>query len=547
MECYDLIIIGAGPAGLAAAIYMARARYRVLVMEKEKIGGQITITSEVVNYPGIEKTSGTGLTEAMRRQAEAFGAAFAMEQVTELLLDGEVKIVKSRDKEWQALSVIIAAGASPRKLGFKGEKEYQGRGVAYCATCDGEFFTGLDVFVIGGGFAAAEEAMFLTRYAREVRMIIREPDFTCARSIADEAKNHPGIKICYNTQIQEAGGDAKLQYAVFHNDETGETWRYDAEEGSTFGIFVFAGYEPASELVKGIIDLDPNGYVITDGDKNTSVPGVCAAGDICVKNLRQVVTAVSDGAAAATTLEKHVASMYEKLGLERRTDEPGQKAGRADTSVQEPADHAAAGKEDTFIDSVMREQLETVFSRFENRVLIRAVLDDRPISGEVKGFLNEIDSLSDMLSYTIVSGKDEDISMDTPYMELCREDGTSLGTGFHGVPGGHEFNSFITALYNAAGPGQQISVEVLRRIKELDTKASIKVVVSLSCTMCPGLVTAVQRIAIENPLVTAEIYDITHFPELRERYDIMSVPCMIMNDRDVYFGKKDVEEILECI
>ena len=186
---YDVIVVGAGPAGLSAALYAARAKYRVLVLEKEKMGGQITITSEIVNYPGVEKTNGTELTEQMRRQAEAFGAEFAMAEVKGIDLAGEIKTVKTDKGEYQAPGIVLAVGANPRKLGFAGEREYQGRGVAYCATCDGEFFTGMDVFVIGGGFAAAEEAVFLTKYARKVTIIVREEDFTCAKAVGQGEKS----------------------------------------------------------------------------------------------------------------------------------------------------------------------------------------------------------------------------------------------------------------------------------------------------------------------------------------------------------------------
>lgn len=175
---YDVVVIGAGPAGLSAAIYAARAKYKVLVLEKDKIGGQITITSEIVNYPGVELSGGRELTEHMRVQAEGFGAEFAIAEVLDMELDKDRKLLHTTKGDYEALGVILAPGANPRKLGFKGEKEFQGRGVAYCATCDGEFFTGKDVFVIGGGFAAVEEGMFLTKYARKVTMIVREPDFT---------------------------------------------------------------------------------------------------------------------------------------------------------------------------------------------------------------------------------------------------------------------------------------------------------------------------------------------------------------------------------
>ncbi|MEG2640992.1 MAG: FAD-dependent oxidoreductase, partial [Eubacterium sp.] len=218
---YDVIIVGGGPGGLSAAIYMARAQYKTLVVEKEHFGGQITITSEVVNYPGVRKTSGTELTEDMRKQAESFGAEFLLAEVSELTLEADIKKVKTDKGTYEAFGVILATGASPRMIGFQGEADFRGRGVAYCATCDGEFFTGKDVFVVGAGFAAAEEAVFLTKYARQVTILAREPDFTCAAAVADEAKNHEKITIHYNTQVVEVDGDTKLRHIIYKNDVTG--------------------------------------------------------------------------------------------------------------------------------------------------------------------------------------------------------------------------------------------------------------------------------------------------------------------------------------
>ena len=196
---YDVIIIGGGPAGLTAALYLARAKYRTLVLEKEKFGGQITITHEVVNYPGVYKTSGAQLTETMRKQAESFGAEFMLAEVESLDMAGDIKTVKTARGDLKAFGVLLATGAHPRMVGFKGEADFRGRGVAYCATCDGEFFTGKEVFVVGGGFAAAEEAVFLTKYARHVTILVRKDDFSCAQSVADHAKNHPNLTVLYNT------------------------------------------------------------------------------------------------------------------------------------------------------------------------------------------------------------------------------------------------------------------------------------------------------------------------------------------------------------
>ena len=187
---YDVIILGGGPAGLTAALFLSRARYRVLVLEKAQFGGQITITADVVNYPGVFEASGTEITDTMRRQAEAFGAEFLLAEATSLELDGDIKTVHTQQGDSQCFGLLIATGASPRMVGFEGEEAFKGRGVAYCATCDGEFFTGKDVFVIGGGYAAAEESVFLTKYAKHVTIMMRKDDFSCAAQTSEPAKRN---------------------------------------------------------------------------------------------------------------------------------------------------------------------------------------------------------------------------------------------------------------------------------------------------------------------------------------------------------------------
>ncbi|MDR2111326.1 MAG: FAD-dependent oxidoreductase [Spirochaetaceae bacterium] len=311
---YDAIVIGGGPAGLTAAIYLARARYRVLVVEKEHFGGQITITSKVVNYPGVETGSGEEITRIMRGQAQRFGAEFLLAPVEALDLGGDIKTIKTPRGDYGAFGLVIATGAAPRHIGFKGEAEFKGRGVAYCAACDGEFFTGLDVFVVGGGFAAAEESVFLAKYAREVTVIIRGGDFSCARMTVDELKANEKITVRYHTVVEEVSGDTVPRRALFKNLLSGETWEYSPGEGKTFGVFVFAGYEPVTNLVKGLVELDEAGYILTDTNKRTNVSGVYAAGDVCVKNLRQMVTAVGDGAVAATELERYAAATQKRTG-----------------------------------------------------------------------------------------------------------------------------------------------------------------------------------------------------------------------------------------
>lgn len=536
---YDGIIVGGGPAGLSAAIYLARAQYRVLVVEKEKIGGQITITSEVVNYPGVPNTDGTSLTDNMRKQAEYFGAEFLRANVEELKLSGDWKEVTTDKGAYQSLGVVLATGASPRKIGFQGEKEFQGRGVAYCATCDGEFFTGMDVFVLGGGFAAAEESVFLTKYAKKVRVIVREEDFTCAASVAEEVKRHPDIDVYYQTEILEAGGNGKLEYAVFMDRAKNETWRYEAEEGKSFGIFVFAGYEPSTGLFRDQVEISESGYLVTDMNQKTSLDGVYGAGDVCIKNLRQVVTAVSDGAVAATSLERYLSSQYQKLSLEKQ--ERRMPSGKKPVSSEKEAEE----ENGAFLTEEMRNQLEAVFARFEKDVVLEIHADDREISREVQGFAREMEGLTPHIRCAEQNHPLEAVEL--PAIRICGEDGSYLGTAFHGVPGGHEFNSFVIALYNAAGPGQAMDPGLLDRIRKIRRKTKIQVVVSLSCTMCPELVMAVQRIALESAYVEADIYDMAHFPQLKEKYQIMSVPCMIINQEHVFFGKKSVEEILDLL
>lgn len=539
-QIYDGIIVGGGPAGLSAAIYLARAKYRVLVIEREKIGGQITITSEVVNYPGVISTDGTRLTEDMRKQAEYFGADFLRANAEKLKLSGDLKEVATDRGVYRSLGVVLATGASPRKIGFQGEQEFRGRGVAYCATCDGEFFTGMDVFVLGGGFAAAEESVFLTKYAKKVRVLVRGEDFTCAASAAEEVKNHPKIEVYYQTEILEAGGEEKLEYAIFLDKKENRTWRYEPESGQSFGIFVFAGYEPSAGLFRDQVEISEDGYLVTDMNQKTSLDGVYGAGDICVKNLRQVVTAVADGAVAATSLEKYLSLQYQKWKLEKREEKPMPKQKPVERKREESQE-----EESGFFTGEMKGQLRDVFARFEKDVVLEICMDDRDISREVQGFAEEMEALTPRIR--IVKKKNPDEGIELPAIRICKADGAYLGTAFHGVPGGHEFNSFVIALYNAAGPGQAIAPEALDRIQKIYKKTTIQVVVALSCTMCPELVMAVQRIALESENVEADIYDMAHFPQLREKYQIMSVPCMIVNEEKVFFGKKNIGEILELL
>ena len=535
---YDVVVIGGGPAGLTAAIYLARAKYRVVVVEKEKFGGQITITHEVVNYPGVGRTSGAELTETMRRQAEYFGAEFMLAGVEKLDMSGDVKTVYTDRGELKCFGVLLATGAHPRMVGFPGEEDFRGRGVAYCATCDGEFFTGKDVFVIGGGFAAAEEAVFLTKYANHVTILVRRDDFSCAKSAADAARNHPKITVLTNTEVDGVFGDSSLRSIRYRSKLTGEVTEHKAPEGSNIGVFVFAGYEPATGLVKGLAELNEQGYIVTDTNMKSSVEGLYAAGDVRIKPLRQVVTATGDGALAATELEKYAAAMQRKTGLVPQR--PQQEAPPA--PVEQPKAEQKQSDSALF-DANMLAQLNTVFSRMASKLVLKLKLDERPVSAELKGYMEELAKHTDKLSVVL-----SDEGEDAPVVRVCREDGSWTGLAFHGVPGGHEFTSFVLGLYNAAGPGQALDEEVLRQVKAIDKKTDMKVLVSLSCTMCPELVTAAQRIAAENGNVTAQVYDLNHYPEIRDRYNVMSVPCLVVGDGDVVsFGKKNVKQILELL
>lgn len=535
---YDVIIIGGGPAGLTAAIYLARARYRVLVLEKEQFGGQITITNEVVNYPGIGKTSGKQLTETMQQQAEDFGAEFLLAEATGLDLTGDVKTVRTGRGDFQCFGVLLATGAHPRMVGFKGEAEHKGRGVAYCATCDGEFFTGKEVFVVGGGFAAAEESVFLTKFARHVTILMLTEDFTCAEAAAEPARRHEKISILPTTELLEVAGENGLTYARWRNTQTNEETEYRSENGESFGVFVFAGYEPASGLVKGLVELDEKGYILTDGSLKTSAEGVYAAGDVCIKPLRQVVTATGDGALAATELEKYAAAMQRKTGLQPQQPPRAHKDPSSTRETGTPPDGGLFTPE-------MRQQLDTVFSRMANPLQLVLYLDERPVSAELKRFMTELTGMTDKLTMQVAERSAS--SQEAPCVRVCLQDGTPTRLAFHGVPGGHEFTSFVLGLYNAAGPGQTLDDETRQAIAALNKPVNMKVLVSLSCTMCPDLVVAAQHIAALNPQVTAEVYDLAHFEQLKERYQVMSVPCLVLNGDQVTFGKKNIQQLLALL
>lgn len=311
-KLYDVIVIGGGPAGLSAALYAGRARLSTLVIEKKKEGGQIALTSEIENYPGcLEGESGPTLIDRMHKQVLHFGAEVVYDEIESVYLEGSKKQLKGKKDVYRGKTIIIATGASSRPIGCVGEKEYTGKGVSYCATCDGSFFEDFDIYVVGGGDTAVEEAMYLTKFGRSVTIIHRRDKLRAAKSIQDKAFKNEKIKFMWNTVVKELGGDGILSSMVVENVKTGELTTIEAdEEDMTFGLFGFIGYIPKTELFKDILTLE-NGYIVTDENMKTNIDGVFAAGDVRVKSLRQVVTAAADGAIAAVQAEKYIESLEE--------------------------------------------------------------------------------------------------------------------------------------------------------------------------------------------------------------------------------------------
>ena len=296
----DLIIIGGGPAGLSAAIYAKRALLDTIVLEQEALGGQVIITSEIDNYPGVPNTDGFTLTEAMRTQAVDLGADIAMECVQSIEVDDDGLFhVASDQRNYVAKTVILAGGATPRHAGFDGEEAYAGRGVSYCATCDGMFFRGREVFVVGGGNSAAEEALFLTRFASKVTMVVRKDHMRAQASVIRQIEESDKADVRYQTAVSKVDGENGITRITFKN--TADDTEYVEEFAQGVGVFVFVGRVPATSLVADFADINPAGYVVADERMATKTPGLFVAGDVRDKPLRQIVTAASDGAVAATS------------------------------------------------------------------------------------------------------------------------------------------------------------------------------------------------------------------------------------------------------
>lgn len=540
---YDLIIIGSGPAGLSAGIYAGRATLDTLILEADTVGGQVTTTSIVYNYPAAPAIDGTKLANQMQKQAADFGVTIKRDGVQEVQLDGEIKVITTKSgHHYQARSVVVATGAHPRKVGFKGEDEFRGRGIAYCSTCDGELFSGLQVFVVGGGYAAAEEADYLTRYAKHVTVLVRGDHFSCPPLTASRALDNPKVSVEYNTEIKEVSGDTYLTAMTLVNNQTGQEQTYQVEEGDkTFGVFVYVGTEPETDLFKGKLDLDSHGYILADEQCATNIAGVYAAGDVLAKELRQIITAASDGALAATNAEAYVTAEKKRLGIPVHVT-PAKPAAKTVGQTSQVADQPVPQHTGDWFTSDLVEQLKTIFGRLTKDVILQVLGDDSQLSQELTSFVDELAKLDSHLQVaTAPVPADLDLA---PQIRLL-VDGLDTGLHFAGVPTGHEINSLILGIYNVAGPGQEIAPELVERIKALPA-TEIEIGVSLTCHFCPDVVVACQRMASLNPQVTATMIDLQHFPQIREERQIMSVPATMIDGGPVIFGSQTLEELVQA-
>ncbi len=301
-EAYDIIIIGGGPAGLTAGLYASRARLRTLMLENGLFGGQMTTTELIENYPGFPQgISGDELSRLMEEQAKRFGLETAGEEVIEVSLEGDLKSVKAVGRNYLCRALIICTGTEYRKLGVPGEEEFKGKGVSYCATCDGAFFQDSKIIVVGGGDSALTEALFLTKFVKELTIVHRRDALRATKIYQERAEANPKIKFLWNSVVQAIKGDSVVRSVSVRNVKTGETKEIEAD-----GAFLFVGLVPRTQFLKGLIQLDENGYIVTNENCGTSMKGIFAAGDCRRKILRQVSTSVGDGATAAFAAEKYL-------------------------------------------------------------------------------------------------------------------------------------------------------------------------------------------------------------------------------------------------
>ncbi len=302
---YDLIVLGGGPAGMASAIYGSRSRLKTLVLEaKRKTGGQPGTYHDMENYPGVPETTASELMENFRTHAEKFGTEFERGEVKDLTVNGFEKVIKTKkDEEYRAKSVIIATGAEPRKLGVKGEEEFKGKGVSYCATCDADIFTDLDVVVVGNGNSAVEESIYLSKFVNKITMIVIHDEgvMDAEKILQEKAMENEKIEFVWNSVLEEVKGEGLVEKAVVKNIKNGETQELDCS-----GVFFFVGRVPSTDFLEEVVDLTEHGYVKTNKQMETSAPGVYAVGDVRDKVVRQVITAAGDGATAAVMAQGYI-------------------------------------------------------------------------------------------------------------------------------------------------------------------------------------------------------------------------------------------------
>lgn len=541
---YDLIIVGAGPAGLSAGLYAGRATLDTLILEGDTVGGQVTTTSIVYNYPAVEKVDGTKLMNQMQKQVTDFGVTIGHDQVENFNLTGDVKVLTGKSgQKYHSRSVIIATGAKPKKAGFTGEDQFRGRGIAYCSTCDGELFTGLQIFVVGGGYAAAEEADYLSRFGKHVTVLVRGDHFTCPPLTAARALNNPKVSIEYNTVIKQVSGDDYVTAATLVNNKTGKETVYRVDAGdNTFGIFIYIGTQPATKQLQGILNLDEHGYIKADPNGKTNIAGVYAAGDVIVKDLRQIITAASDGAIAATTAEQYVTAQKQEQGIPIKAPvkkAPAQTVGQT-TNLDDQ--EAVTPHEGNWLSADIDAQLKPIFDRLTKQVTFKVETNTTALSQQLVGFITEFAGLDDHFTVTTTEGSGQFL----PMLKILDENGQDTGLHYVGIPTGHELNSLVLGVYNVAGPGQTISPEMVERIKKLPA-AKIRIGVSLTCHFCPDVVAACQHMAALNPGITATMIDLQHFPELRKEKKIMSVPATMIDDSPVIFGSQSLEQLVAAV
>ena len=505
---YDMIIIGGGPAGLTAAIYASRAKEKVLVIENNEFGGQIALTDKIENYPGVLGCSGRDLIDIMKNQAKDFGAELIYTEVKCLELESRIKKVHTTKETYRTLSVVLALGGDPGQAGFVGETAFKGRGVSYCPTCDGALFAGCPIYVVGGGPAAVEESIYLSNFSTNITLVVRGKKFSCDRSFSDRLKMYPNIKVLFHTEIIKVSGDMMVERVTLRDNMSEREWDETAED--PIGVFVFVGYHPNTAWLPETLERDEEGYLLTDNQCRTSVEGVCAAGDVRQKTLRQVVTATADGAIAAVSLEPLIRGLHEELDIPD-----------------------------------LVEEADDVFAEISDKAILRLWLDDTDLSLRMTEFIENQKDLKGNVEVEVHKEGRQDIML--PSIEICRSDGTSSGIHFHAVPAGLEWNSFRIALFNVMGPGQKIKPETMARIQSIDRKTNLKVLTTLTCSKCPTTVMSACQIAAFNPNVTVEMFDIMHFKKLLFRYSIQSVPVLVINEDKMILGKMEVEEMLDEI